>query len=118
MAYIDGFIIPVPTKEKAAYLALSRSMRTLYAECGALRVVECWGDDVPEGTHTSFPMAVMLEEGETVVFSWVWWADKAARDAGNAKFMAHPSHKDGTFANMMFDGKRLIYGGFDVALDD
>ena len=85
-------------------------------ECGALRVVECWGDDVPDGKVTSFPMAVKKKEDETVVFSWIAWTSRAARDEGMAKFMADPRMQPG--ANPMpFDGQRMIYGGFQTILD-
>ncbi len=91
-------------------------MAAIFKEFGALKSVECWGDDVPDGKLTSFPMAVKKEPGETVVFSWLVWPDKAARDAGWAKMMQDPRLQPG--ANPMpFDGKRLIYGGFEVALE-
>jgi len=75
--------------------------------------VECWGDDVPEGKLTSFPLAVQRQEGETVVFSWITWPSKAVRDEGMKKAMADPRFAD---MKMPFDGKRLIYGGFEVIL--
>jgi uncharacterized protein YbaA (DUF1428 family) len=84
-------------------------------EYGALKVVECWGDDVPEGKITSFPMAVKSEEGETVVFSWIIWPSRAARDEGSKKVMADPRMQPGKA--MPFDGKRLIYGGFEMILE-
>jgi uncharacterized protein YbaA (DUF1428 family) len=117
MAYIDGFAIPVPVTNKGAYKALSEAIWPLYQECGAQKVVEAWGDDVPDGKTTSFPMAVKLEPNETVVFSWVWWPDKATRDAGNAKFMADPRHTNGSLPDMCFEGKRVIYSGFEVFVD-
>ena len=90
-------------------------MATLFKELGALRMVECWGDDVPEGKLTSFPMAVKLEEGETVVFSWIMWPSRAARDEGMRRAMEDERMKN---AAMPFDGKRMIFGGFDVLLDE
>jgi uncharacterized protein YbaA (DUF1428 family) len=118
MAYVDGFVIPVPLANRAAYEDLARRVAPVFKRHGALKVVECWGDDVPDGVVTSFPMAVKTEPGETVVFSWIWWADKAARDAGNAAFMEDPAIKDFDHASNPFDGKRMIYGGFEVMLDE
>lgn len=115
MAYIDGFVVPVPKSNREAYLAAARPMATLFKELGALRMVECWGDDVPEGKLTSFPMAVKLEEGETVVFSWIMWPSRAARDEGMRRAMEDERMKN---AAMPFDGKRMIFGGFDVLLDE
>ena len=115
MRYVDGFVCAVPTANRAAYLQHAQDAVAIFKEFGALSVVECWGDDVPEGKTTSFPLAVKRESGETVVFSWITWASRAARDAGWAKVMADPRMQPG--ANPMpFDGKRLIYGGFEVLL--
>jgi uncharacterized protein YbaA (DUF1428 family) len=116
MTYIDGFIVPVPNGGKDAYLAMARKAAPLFKEFGALRVVEAWGDDVPKGKHTDFFMAVKTTEEENVVFSWIEWPDKATRDAGMAKFMADPRMKmdEGT---MPFDGKRVVFGGFDVMME-
>ena len=89
---------------------------SVFKDNGALRVVECWGDDVPEGKLTSFPMAVQRKPDETVVFSWIVWPSRAARDAGWKKVMADPPMQRG--ANPMpFDGARLIYGGFEVIVE-
>lgn len=85
-------------------------------ELGALKVVECWGDDVPDGKLTSFPMAVKKQADETVVFSWIVWPDKATRDAGMARMMQDPRMKPDVNP-MPFDGKRVIYGGFEVILE-
>jgi uncharacterized protein YbaA (DUF1428 family) len=111
MSYVDGFVIPVPLSQKDAYIRLAKEAAPVYLEYGALKVVECWGDDVPEGKLTSFPMAVKCEADETVVFSWIIWPSREVRDAGNARVMADP-RMDGS--NMPFDGKRLIWGGFAV----
>lgn len=107
--YVDAFVIPVPTANKDAYLAASKGWADVCKGYGALRLVEFWGDDVPDGVTTSFPMAVKLEPGETVVFSYVEWPDKATRDAGNEKMRADPNMQN---MQMPFDGKRMIYGGF------
>lgn len=116
MTYVDGFVIPVPAGGKDAYLKMARMAAPIFREHGALQVVECWGDDLPVGKTTDFRTAVKAEEGETVVFSWITWPSKEARDAGNAKVMADPRmqpDEDG----MPFDGKRLIMGGFTAILD-
>ncbi|MFN0039494.1 MAG: DUF1428 domain-containing protein [Burkholderiales bacterium] len=116
MNYIDGFVCAVPTANREKYLQYAKASMTVFKESGALRVVECWGDDVPEGKLTSFPMAVQRKADETVVFSWIVWPSRSARDAGWKKVMADPRMQPG--ANPMpFDGARLIYGGFEVVVD-
>lgn len=115
MNYIDGFVAAVPTANRAAYLRHAQMAAAVFKEHGALAVVECWGDDVPEGKLTSFPMAVQRKDDETVVFSWITWPSRAARDAGMEKAMKDQRLQPGTNP-MPFDGKRLIYGGFEVLL--
>lgn len=116
MTYVDGFMAAVPTANKAAYREHAETAAALFREHGALSVVECWGDDVPEGKINSLHTAVLRKEDETVVFSWVTWPDKAARDAGWAALMADPRMQPD--ANPMpFDGSRLIYGGFEMILN-
>ena len=115
MSYVDGFVCAVPTANRAAYLQHAQDAALIFKEFGALGVVECWGDDVPEGKLTSFPMAVKCEPGETVVFSWITWPSRAVRDAGWAKVMADPRMQPGAMT-VPFDGKRVIYGGFEVLL--
>lgn len=112
--YVDGFVIPVPNKNKEAYRRMAEICAPIFKEYGATEVVECWGDDVPDGKLTSFPFAVKLEPGETVVFSWIVWPSKIARDEGNAKFMADPRIRDWPADENPFDGKRMIMGGFEV----
>lgn len=117
MNYVDGFVLAVPTKNKEAYLRMAQDVAPIFKEHGALSMVECWGDDVPQGVHTSFPMAVQCKEDETVVFSWITWPDKVTRDAGMKEVMEdprlhQPHHKE------VFDGKRMIYGGFAVLLNE
>ncbi|KQT42033.1 RNA signal recognition particle [Aureimonas sp. Leaf454] len=114
MNYIDGFVVAVPSDKKDAYLEQARLALPIFKEYGALRMVETWGDDVPDGKLTDFKMAVKAEPTETVVFSWIEWPDKATRDAGMGKLM---SDERLSMANMVFDGKRMIYGGFAVILD-
>jgi len=111
--YIDGFVIPVRKDNKDAYLAMAKKAAEVWRDHGALEVIECWGDDVPDGKVTSFPMAVKLEADEVVVFSWVVWPSKEARNAGNEKVMADPRMAPENM-EMAFDGKRLIYGGFTL----
>lgn len=111
MSYVDGFAIAVPTANKAAFLEHARMGDAIIIEYGALRVVECWGDDVQHGQLTDFHRAVAAGEDETVVFSWIEWPDKATRDAGMRKMMDDP-RMDPSVNPMPFDGKRLIYGGF------
>ncbi|WP_306117981.1 MULTISPECIES: DUF1428 domain-containing protein [unclassified Roseitalea] len=115
MSYVDGMLCAVSEDNKDAFVAHSRAMAEVFKEHGATAVVDCWGDDVPDGEVTSMKMAVKAAPGETVVFSWVAWPDKAARDAGWAKAMEDP--RMAPDANPMpFDGKRLIYGGFEVVM--
>jgi uncharacterized protein YbaA (DUF1428 family) len=115
MTYVDGFVVPVPAEKKEAYRALAAKFAPIFMEYGATRMVECWGSDVPDGKVTDFKRAVQAQDGETVVFSWIVWPSKAVRDEANKKIMADPRMKMGD--DMPFDGKRMIYGGFDVLLD-
>ena len=111
MSYVDGFVAAVPSANREAYREHAEKALAVFKEHGATRCVECWGDDVPDGKLTSFPIAVQRKPDETVVFSWVEWPSKEARDAGWAKIMADPRMQPE--ANPMpFDGQRLIYGGF------
>ena len=113
MAYIDGYVIAVPTAKKDEYKELSKSMLTIFKDHGALQMTECWGDDVPQGKVTSFPMAVKCQDNETVVFSWIVWPSKEVRTTGMKKAMEDPRmNMDPN--SMPFDGKRMIFGGFEV----
>jgi uncharacterized protein YbaA (DUF1428 family) len=116
MSYVDGFVAAVPSDGREAYLRYAATAAALFREFGALRVVECWGDEVPEGEVTSFPMAVKAGPGETVVFSWVAWPSKEVRDAAWERFMTEPRMNPETNP-MPFDGRRMIYGGFTTLLD-
>jgi uncharacterized protein YbaA (DUF1428 family) len=114
MSYIDGYVIPVPTANKDAFVSHARHVDQMFLEYGATRIIECWGDDVPDGKQTDFKRAVQAKDDETVVFSWVEWPDKATRDAATQKMMNDPRmvpHEN------PFDGKRLIYGGFTPVLE-
>ena len=113
MSYVDGFIVAVPTAKRDTYRHHAEIAAAVFKENGALQVVECWGDDVPEGKVTSFSMAVQRKQDETVVFSWITWPSRAARDEGMKNAMADPKLKEAMEA-MPFDGKRMIYGGFQV----
>ena len=116
MNYLDGFVAAIPLAKKKAYLQHATAAAVVFKEFGALSVVESWGDDVPEGKLTSFPLAVKREEGETVVFSWIQWPSKAVRDSAWESVMADPrmNTKDNP---MPFDGKRMIYGGFQIIME-
>jgi len=116
MAYIDGFVIAVPTANKDKFLEHARTFDPVFIEYGATRVVEGWGDDVPDGKQTDFRRAVQGKADETVVFSWIEWPDKATRDAGMKKMMEDP-RMDPKTNPMPFDGARMIYGGFAQALE-
>jgi uncharacterized protein YbaA (DUF1428 family) len=111
MSYIDGFVMAVPTANQDRFTAHANKFDALFLEFGATRVVECWGDDVPEGKVTDFRRAVQATGEEAVVFSWIEWPDKATRDAGMEKIMKDP-RMDPETNPMPFDGKRMIFGGF------
>ncbi|MXP63799.1 DUF1428 domain-containing protein [Roseomonas sp. M0104] len=110
MSYVEGFVLAVPAANKEAFRQHATAAAALFREFGATRVVECWGDDVPDGKLTDFRGAVKAEEGEVVVFSWVEYPDKATRDALHARVMSDPRMK--ALGEMPFDGKRMIFGGF------
>ena len=116
MSYVDGFVAAVPKTNKDDFIEHSRYVSVLFKEYGALRQVECWGDDVPDGKLTSFPLAVKKEPDEVVVFSWIVWPSKAARDRGWAE-MVKDERMNPANAPIPFDGKRLIFGGFEVMLE-
>lgn len=124
MSYVDGFVIACPKEKKQKFIDHANMADSVFLEMGALRVVECWGDDVPQGTSTDFYMAVKAEPDEAVLFSWIEWPDKETRDAGMAKMtdmMTDPSKVDPRMDPaknpMPFDGKRMIFGGFVPVFD-
>jgi uncharacterized protein YbaA (DUF1428 family) len=117
MSYMDGFVIPVPKGNREKYKELAAYAAPIFVEHGALRVVECWADDVKPGKVNDFRTAVIAEDGEEVVFSWIEWPDKATRDAGAEKVMNDLRMQPKEGEEMPFSGQRLIYGGFEVLLD-
>jgi uncharacterized protein YbaA (DUF1428 family) len=116
MSYIDGFVAAVPKANREKFKRHAEEAAAIFKENGALEVVECWGDDVPDGEVTSFPMAVQRKDDETVVFSWIVWPSRAVRDAAHKRVMADPRMQPDKNP-MPFDGKRMIYGGFEVVVD-
>ena len=111
MNYIDGFVSAVETEKKEVYKKHVEKIAPVFKKHGAVDFIECWGEDVPEGEITSFPKAVQLQPNETVVLSWIAWPSKEVRDAGMQNAM--DELKD-VIHDMPFDGKRLIFAGFDV----
>lgn len=111
MSYIDGFVLAVPTENKDKYAQQVHDMWPHFKSLGATRIVECWGDDVPEGEVTSMLTAVQCKPDETVMFSWIEWPSKEVRDIANEKMMTEgmPGMDE---TDMPFDGKRMILGGF------
>lgn len=119
MSYIDGFVIACSKANKEKFVEHAKLADSVFMDLGALRILECWGDDVPEGKTTDFRMAVKAQEDEAVLFSWIEWPDKATRDAAMAtmtEWMNDPAKADPRMDPaknpMPFDGKRMIFGGF------
>ncbi|MCT7378412.1 DUF1428 domain-containing protein [Chelativorans salis] len=115
MAYVDGFILAVPKENIEAYKKMARLGEEVWKEYGALDYVECIGDDVPYGEVTSFPRSVQAKEDEIVIFAWIVYESREHRDAVMAKVMADPRMQP-DWENMPFDGKRMIFGGFQPFL--
>jgi uncharacterized protein YbaA (DUF1428 family) len=116
MPYVDGFVLAVPKKNLEAYKDLARKAGEVWKEHGAIDYVECIGDDVPYGEMTSFPRAVQAKDDEIVVFSWATYKDRATRDAAMKKIMDDPRMKGDAYKTV-FDGKRMIFGGFQPFLE-
>lgn len=114
-AYTDGFVVPVPNDKKDAYREMAEKAWANFKKHGALRLVEAWGDDVPDGKVTDYRRAVQAKDGENVVYSYVEWPDKATRDAAWEKMMKDPDMQPG--GDMPFDGQRMFWGGFQPILD-
>ncbi|PSN11200.1 DUF1428 domain-containing protein [filamentous cyanobacterium CCT1] len=120
MTYVDGFVLAVPTANKERYKQHAETAAVVFKEHGALKLVECWGDDVPDGDVTSFPMAVKCQDDETVCFSWILWPSREVRNQGMAAVMADPRMQpeaNPELTEMPFDGQRMIYGGFDMIVE-
>ena len=117
MSYVDGFVAAVPSANREKFKKHAEDAAGIFKEYGALKVVECWGDDVPEGELTSFPMAVKRKEDETVVFSWIIWPSREVRNEAHKKFMADPRMQPEKNP-MPFDGKRMIFGAFEVIVEN
>lgn len=111
MSYVQGFLIPVPRKNKDAYREMAELSATVFTDYGALRIVECWGDSVPDGKVTDFKRAVKAQDDEAVVFSWIEWPDKATCDAAAQKMESDPRWKE--MPEMPFDGMRMMWAGFE-----
>jgi uncharacterized protein YbaA (DUF1428 family) len=120
MSYIDGFVIAVPKANKQKFIDHANMADGMFIEMGAIRILECWADDVPDGTLTDFRKAVQATEDEDVIFSWIEWPDKETRDKAYAVMM-DPDNKDPRMDMeknpMPFDGKRMIWGGFRPVVD-
>ncbi|MGE8589785.1 MAG: DUF1428 domain-containing protein [Alcaligenes sp.] len=116
MKYVEGFVLAVPKANKEQYLQHARQALPIFKEMGISRVVECWGDDVPEGKVTDFRRAVQAAPDEEVVFSWFEYSSKEVRDAVYQKMMDDP-RMQAMSKNMPIDGKRMIFGGFVPILD-
>ncbi len=117
MSYVDGFVVAVPTANRESYRAMAAKVAGSLVACGATQVLEGWSDDVPHGQQTDFYRAVQATEEEGVVFAWVTWPSKAVRDEAWKKVMADPAMQPEE-ARRIFDGKRMIYGGFATLVDE
>lgn len=115
MTYVEGFVVPVPTDRKDAYREMATEVGKLLIEHGALRLVECWGDEVPRGKVTDFWRAVDAQDGESIALAWIVWPSRQARDDAEASMMADPRMKPRP--DMPMDMKRMIYGRFEVMVD-
>jgi len=117
MRYVDGYVLPVPKKNVAAYRRMAQKAGKVWRDHGALEYIECVADDVKPGKHTSFPQSVKLKVGETVVFSWIVFKSRAHRDRVNAKVMKDPRLAKMDPKALPFDGKRMFWGGFKTLVD-
>jgi uncharacterized protein YbaA (DUF1428 family) len=115
--YVDGFVLPIPRKNAAAYRKMARKAGRIWREHGALEYRECIAEDVKPGKYTSFPQSVKLKGNEAVWFSWIVYKSRKHRDQVNARVMKDPRLAGMDPSQMPFDGKRMIYGGFEVQVD-
>jgi uncharacterized protein YbaA (DUF1428 family) len=116
MTYVDGFVAAVPIENREAYIEHAKAAAEIFKENGALSVVECWEDEVPEGKVTSFPMAVKRKEGEAIIFAWITWPSREVHDKGMKAAMEDPRLQPDRNP-MPFDGQRMIFGGFTTVID-
>jgi uncharacterized protein YbaA (DUF1428 family) len=116
MAYVDGYVVPVPKKNLKAYLAMARTVGKVWKDYGALEYVECVADDVKPGKWTSFPRSVKLKKDETVIFAYAAFKNRKHRDAVMGKSVKDPRSAKIMASKMPFDGKRMIFGGFKVQI--
>src|SRR5262245_42635713 len=116
MAYVQGFVAAVPTANRENYRKHALKAASLFKDYGATRIVETWGDDVPDGKVTDFKQAVKAKPNEVVVFSWIEYPSKAVADAANEKMMKDPRMRE--IGEMPFDGQRMVFGGFATILDE
>ena len=112
MSYVDGFVVPVPKKNLAAYRSIARKAGKVWREYGALAYVECVGDDVKPGKRTSFPQSVKLKPDEVVVFSWIVYKSRGERNRINKQVLADPRISGVDPKSMPFDARRMFFGGF------
>ena len=117
MIYVEGFVTAVPTANKDAYLSHAAKASSLLKDYGVKRMVESWGDDVPDGKVTDFKRAVQAKDGETVMYGWVEWPSKDVRDMAWGKMMADPRMQPDKTHPPLFDGQRMVYGGFTPIVD-
>jgi uncharacterized protein YbaA (DUF1428 family) len=115
--YVDATLMPVPIANKAAFRDWAAQMAELFREHGATRVLDGWGDDLPDGKVTDFKRAVKAKDGETVIYGWIEWPSKGVRDAAWGKLMADPRMQPDKSKPALFDGQRTVYGGFTPILD-
>ncbi len=116
--YVQGFIVPVPADKQDAYREVAEKFWPIARDNGATEHVEAWEADVSDGKQTDFRRAVALKDGEKVVFSWVIWPDKATADASNEKMMSDPRMEEFRDGEMPFDGKRMVFGGFEPLVEE
>ncbi|RAI00653.1 DUF1428 domain-containing protein [Acuticoccus sediminis] len=116
MSYLDGMVAAVPAANREKYIKHAADAAVVFKDHGAIKIMECWGDDVPDGKVTSLPMAVKKADDEVVVFAFIMWPDKPTRDAGWKAIMEDPRMQPGA-SPMPFDGQRMIFGGFQPVLE-
>lgn len=116
MSYVDGFLAAVPSANREAYEAFAVRSAEFFKSLGAIEFVECWGDDIPDGEVTSFPMAVKAQHDETVVMSWIIWPSRDVRMRAYER-MQEDSAMEEMMKDMPFDGKRIVFGGFERIVD-